>query len=219
MLRRVLWLAPVVALTASAASAQSYRTEISAFAGYTFSDGVTFPGVLVPSMGAIFDSIEPANGVSWGGEVSFSIRDNVAFGVLFDRQESSLEISGPARLVDVADIDIANYHAVFTYNVGDPDAAARPYVFGGLGATRYKSFSVEDRKIDGETRFSSTWGAGLKLYPAGALGLRLGVRWTPTYIKSDPAGYWCDPYWGCFVTSNAQYSNQFEFSGGLSLRF
>ena len=219
MSRRVLWLAPVVAMMASAASAQTYRAEIGAFAGYTFSDGVTFPGVVVPGMGSVFNSIEPANGVSWGGELSFPIGEYMAFGLVFDRQESSLEISGPGSRIEVGDINVANYHAVFTYHLGESDAAVRPYVSGGLGATRYKSFSVAEREIDGETQFSSTWGAGLKLYPTEAVGLRLGIRWTPTYIKSDPAGYWCDPYWGCFVSSDAQFSNQIEFNGGLSIRF
>ena len=41
----------------------------------------------------------------------------------------------------------------------------------------------------------------------------------PTYIKSDAEGYWCDPYWGCYVVGDAQYANQFEFSAGISLRF
>jgi len=36
---------------------------------------------------------------------------------------------------------------------------------------------------------------------------------------TDSAGYWCDPYWGCAVVGNAQFSNQFELSAGLTLRF
>jgi hypothetical protein len=38
-------------------------------------------------------------------------------------------------------------------------------------------------------------------------------------FKSDAAGWWCDPYWGCYVVGNAQYSNQFEFTGGLTFKF
>ena len=40
-----------------------------------------------------------------------------------------------------------------------------------------------------------------------------------TYIKSNPAGYWCDPYFGCWAVGDAQYSNQLEFAGGVTLRF
>jgi hypothetical protein len=44
------------------------------------------------------------------------------------------------------------------------------------------------------------------------------LRWTPTYIKSDPAGIWCDPFYGCWALSDTQYSNQFETSGGITVR-
>jgi hypothetical protein len=59
----------------------------------------------------------------------------------------------------------------------------------------------------------------VKVYPGKNVGLKLGMRWTPTYIKSDATGWWCDPYWGCYVTGDSQYSNQFEFGGGITLRF
>ena len=94
----------------------------------------------------------------------------------------------------------------------------------GFGATNYGT--VDFTRVNGqpgstgsETQFSTTWGAGVKLYPSPKAGLKIGVRWTPTYIKSDAAGWWCDPYWGCYVVGDAQYSNQFEFSAGLTLRF
>jgi hypothetical protein len=45
------------------------------------------------------------------------------------------------------------------------------------------------------------------------------MRWVPTYIKSDAAGWWCDPFWGCYVVGSAQYANQLDFSGGITLRF
>ena len=59
----------------------------------------------------------------------------------------------------------------------------------------------------------------MKMYPGKNVGLLLEGRWTPTYIKSDAEGWWCDPYWGCYVVGNAQYSNQWELSGGITLRF
>jgi hypothetical protein len=100
----------------------------------------------------------------------------------------------------------------------------RPFVFGGLGATHYGAVSYtgvagQSREIGGETQFSSTWGGGVKIFPGPRFGIRLQARWTPTYIKSEAAGWWCDPFWGCYVVSNAQYSNQFELKGGVTLRF
>ena len=98
-------------------------------------------------------------------------------------------------------------------------------MFGGLGATNYSSVEFTSAagaalETGSNTQFSSTWGAGVKLFPsAGAFGIRAGVRWTPTFIKSDAEGWWCDPYWGCYVVGDTQYSNQLEFSGGITLRF
>jgi hypothetical protein len=60
---------------------------------------------------------------------------------------------------------VYNYHAIFTYNFGESDAQARPFVFGGLGATQYKPEDANGVPVDSESQFSSTWGAGVKVYP------------------------------------------------------
>ena len=95
--------------------------------------------------------------------------------------------------------------------------------FGGLGATSYSSLSFvgadgKARDIAGQTRLSSTFGGGVKVY-RGSIGARAEMRMTPTYIKSDSTGWWCDPYWGCYILGNVQYSNQFQISGGVTFRF
>ena len=51
------------------------------------------------------------------------------------------------------------------------------------------------------------------------MGIRAGLQWTPTYIKSDSEGWWCDPYWGCYTVADAKYANQFQFNGGVTIRF
>jgi hypothetical protein len=58
--------------------------------------------------------------------------------------------------------------------------------------------------ISGDTQFFSTWALGVKLNPAPHFGIRLEGQLTPTYIKSDAAGWWCDPNWGCYMVGNAQ---------------
>jgi opacity protein-like surface antigen len=99
----------------------------------------------------------------------------------------------------------------------------RPFVLFGLGATSYGEVSINtglrDFTTGGETQFSTTWGAGVKIFPAPKFGVRLAVEWTPTYIKTDSAGWWCDPYWGCYLVGNAQYSSSFQFNGGVTVRF
>ena len=60
--------------------------------------------------------------------------------------------------------------------------------------------------------------AGVKFYPSPKVGVRFGARWTPDYIKSDAAGWWCDPFWGCYVVGDAQYANLLDLSGGVTFR-
>jgi hypothetical protein len=95
---------------------------------------------------------------------------------------------------------------------------------GGMGATNFSSIDYtritgEQGTIGGETQFSTTWGAGVKVFPSPNVGARFGVQWTPTYIKSDAAGWWCDPWWGCYLVGNAQYANQWDLGGGITFRF
>ena len=100
----------------------------------------------------------------------------------------------------------------------------RPYLFGGLGATNFGSSTTPGSTTcrapsASETQFSTTWGAGVKMFAGPNFGIKVGAQWTPTYIKSDSAGWWCDPYWGCYVVGDAKYANQFDFTGGVTFRF
>jgi hypothetical protein len=118
---------------------------------------------------------------------------------------------------------ITNYHGYFAYNFGEADSVVRPFVYGGLGATNFGSvdFSVAGRtgSTESATQFSGTWGGGVKIFPSPHVGVRLAGSWTPTYIKSDAGGWWCDPFWGCCLVGNAQYANQIQLSGGATVRF
>lgn len=212
MIRRVILMVAVGALVGSAAWAQDARVEISGTAGWTFSDGV--------NVGSIDDSpirVDPKDAFSWGARLGFLVTPNVEVGGLFNLQKTDLEASGIVnRSVPQS---IYHYHGYLAYNFGEEDAQVRPYVLGGLGATQFGSLDTAVGKIDGETQFSTTWAAGVKIFPSPNFGIRLEARWTPTYVKSDPEGYWCDPWWGCYVVGEAEYANQYELSGGITFRF
>ena len=222
MIRRTVVLASFVALAAPAARAQDARVEIGVSAGWTFSDGVT-GGPVLAGDGNLYDRIEPKDSFSYALDLGFYVNENLQIGGLFSQQKSKMLIGG-TREVEVGDWSVDNYMGIVTYNFGDGDATIRPYFLGGMGVTHYGSIDFTgvggvSREIGGESQFTTTWGLGVKIYPSRSVGVKLGVRWTPTYIKSDAAGWWCDPYWGCYVVGDAQYSNQFEFSGGITLRF
>ena len=94
----------------------------------------------------------------------------------------------------------------------------------GFGATNYGN--VEFTRANGEigrpaARPSSRppGALGVKVFGGSNVGFRAGMQWTPTYIKSDSEGWWCDPYWGCYTVADAKYANQFQFNGGLTIRF
>jgi len=211
----------MLAASASVSLAQESRVELSGTAGWTFSDGVSGNAVQVPGVGT-FDRIDPKDAFSWGARLGYNVNDNAEIGFLFNQQSTDLEIGGSSTFT-LGSLSVYNYHGYFAYNFGDYDAPARPYLLIGLGATQYGSVGVSaagvQREIDGDTRFSGSGALGLKLFPGPRFGLRLEARWTPTYIKSDNVGWWCDPFWGCYVVGDAQYANQFELSGGVILRF
>jgi len=219
VIRRLTWMVALTVLAGSAAWAQDARVEISGTAGWTFSDGVS--GTPEDSELADYTRIDPKDAFSWGARIGFLATDNWEVGALFSLQSTTLELGGTSAL-EVGDLSIYNYHGYFAYNFGDADAPVRPYLLGGLGATQFGSLKTSvgaQREIDGNTKFSTTWAAGLKLFPSPNFGIRLEARWTPTYIKSDAVGWWCDPYWGCYTVGDAQYANQYELGGGITLRF
>jgi hypothetical protein len=221
MLRKVLFASLLVAVTAAPARAQ-VKVEAAATFGWTFSDGVSGDAILAGD-GKLYDRIDPKDSFSWGLRVGVVTAEHVEFGFLYGRQESTMVIGG-SNTRDIGDWPVQTYHGYVGYNFGESDAKVQPYLYFGLGATSYSAVAFTSvagvaRTTLSETQFSSTFGAGVKVFATPHAGFQAGMKWTPTYIKSDPGGWWCDPYWGCYVTGDAQYSNQFEFNGGVIIRF
>ena len=222
MRKGILLVAALSVASAAPAAAQSKRVEVSAFAGYVFSDGVSGDPVKAGD-GNTYDRVDPKDSGGWGLSLGILASENVEVGFLFSQQMSSLEVSGTATR-DLGDFNVNNYHGYFAYNFGSESSGVRPYLMAGVGATSYGTVSFttaagQSRDIGGETQLSPTLGAGVKFFPSPGFGARFGIRLTPTYIKSDAVGWWCDPFWGCYVVGNAQYSNQWELAGGIIFWF
>jgi opacity protein-like surface antigen len=220
-MRKVMVLAVAAVLLSVGPAMAQGKVEVSALFGWTLSDGVTGSAVAAPD-GNTYNAVDVKDAFNWGLWFGVNATPNFEIGFMFNQQQSMLRLEGTQNR-DLGDMDINSYHGYFAYNFGDPEAKARLYILGGLGATNYGAVSYTNAagqpgSTSSETQFSTTWGIGLKLYPSPHIGLRVGMRWTPTYIKSDPGGYWCG-YWGCYVVGDPQYSNQFDFSGGLVIRF
>ncbi|MEJ2109436.1 MAG: outer membrane beta-barrel protein [Acidobacteriota bacterium] len=200
--------------------AQENKFEIYGLLGYTFSEGVDIQPEEEDDLG--IDRLSPNSAFSYGLGMDFLITENFGVGFNFAQEKSKLRarVEGFQGL-DITDMDVNNFHGILSYTFGDEDASFRPFVFGGLGATSYSPDSFEERHPQGFSRFSTTWGGGVKYFTTDHLGFRGGVRWTPTHINSDPAGIWCDPWWPwyCWQVSTANYSHQFEMSVGVVTRF
>jgi outer membrane protein W len=222
MLRRLVVLIALVFLAATP-SAFAQKAEVSATVGWTLSDGVTASSPVLAPDGNIYDAADLKDSFSWGLSGGYHVTDQVEVGFMWGQQLSKLDLEG-TRLREVGDLTVNTYHGYVGFNFFDTDAKVRPYFLFGLGATNFGSVNYTNvlgqaRSTGSETQFSTTWGAGVKIFGKGNVGARAGIQWTPTYIKSDPGGYWCDPYWGCYLVGDPQYANQFQFGGGVIFRF
>jgi hypothetical protein len=211
-------------MAAIAAPAQAQgKFELSVTGGYTFTEGIRMDqGQPFPS--GFYDQIDVKSGPTFGLSFGYVLESGGEVGFLWGRQMSEIGASfGGTNAIVIGDMNIDNYHGYFAYNFL-PDSAIRPYLLLGFGATDYGrvEYDVPGRSgsVAGPVRFSTTWGAGVKFFSGdGKVGLRGGVRWTPTYITSEAEGWWCDPWWGCYLVGDSKYSNQFELSGGVVFRF
>lgn len=213
---RLVLVATSMLLAASAAAAQPpLRCEISASIGYTFSEGFEFSPVEVGDY--IYSEADPESGLSFGASFGVLVNRFVELGFLMSQQQSTFIAGGRGPDLDLVDLDVNNFHGYLAYNI-DLNPQVVPYVLFGMGATHYVTGDFEGIDVDNETRFSTTWGGGVKIFPAGRLGARFAGRWTPTYIKTDAEAWWCDP-WGCWTVGNADYAHQVEISAGAIYRF
>jgi opacity protein-like surface antigen len=224
MLNKIVCLVALATLVSVApAAAQDQRVEVGVLLGWAFSDGVDGDPVATGD-GNVYDRIDPKDSFKWGFNAGVLATENVEVGFLFGQQLTKLLASGTDER-EVGDLTVNTYHGYFAYNFGFADLPARPYVMFGMGATSYSDVDFtrvitgQADTIKGGTQFSTTWGGGVKIYPSPNVGVRLGIQWTPTYIKSDTEGWWCDPWWGCYLVGDAQYANSWDLGGGISFRF
>jgi opacity protein-like surface antigen len=225
---RVIVGAAVVAAGAIVVRAQDGpRIEVAVETGYTVSEGIKASQSRVIA-GQVYNDLDIKSGANLGLTFGVFVTPNAEVEFLWNRQFSKFEAGNPAPSVELADVSVDNFHGNFVYNWFDGAAKLRPFLFAGLGATHYApgdpaplgGSSPTVVAIDSATKFSWSLGGGVKAYPAQHVGLRLTARWTPTYIKSDSAGIWCDPFFPtCWVLADPDYSNQFALTGGVTLRF
>ena len=217
--KSILLTALAVLLSAAPAFSQEPRFEAGAFFGWTFSDGASGEGLFAQD-GNFYNRIDPKDSIKWGLNFGYLATEQAEVGFQFSRQNSKLTVGG-TNTTDVGDMGILNYHGYVAYNFGEADTKVRPYVLIGVGATHFPSVDIPRTQFQtpSNTKFSTTWGTGVKFFTSPKFGIKVGAQWTPVYLKSDANGWWCDPWFGCYVVGDAQYSNQLDILGGVVFKF
>ena len=102
--------------------------------------------------------------------------------LLYARQDTQLQTADLFTGAPVFDLALETWQIGGTYLFGDDDARARPFVAVGLGLTR---LLPEPAGLSDETRFSASFGAGVKLWLGRHFGIRLEGRGFFTVLDSD----------------------------------
>jgi hypothetical protein len=111
---------------------------------------------------------------------------------LWTQQKSALEGGTPSSgAFDFFTMTVRQLQGNVRYEFGAGNAALRPFVFGGLGAT---FFSATD--LQSETKLSFDYGAGLNYFAWRNIGIR-ARPFQPTSLNDKSAGDVCDPSGFC----------------------
>lgn len=186
----------------SAARSEAQSWETSALFGYT-------PDASIDRQAPEVDALDARGGFTWGTSAMRTVGSRWGAEVLWLRQRSGLKLgieSGSPTLFEFA---VSDLHGNAVYHFADTDAALRPYLFAGAGAT----FLTGEGQAS-ETKFSWGVGGGIKYFWWRALGVRGQFRYTPVILADEDAGDFCDPFGFC-----QGRLTRFEFTGGAVFRF
>ena len=199
---RLAGMAAVVALLALPGPLSAQSWEASGLAAYT-------PSASLDRQAPELTDVSIGGGFTWGlqGARLFTPRWGVE--ALWMQQASAQEVETDGGTADLYTMTIRQLHGDVVYHFRSADARLRPFVFAGLGATR---FTADD--LDSETKFSYGFGSGIKYFLWNALGVRAHVRYKPTMLNDEGAGDFCDPFGFCGGTLH-----QVEVAAGGVVRF
>lgn len=183
----------------STAVVPAVNVELTPFWGYRFG-------------GELEDiDVEANDSDSYGLVVDLNVDRYNAFEFLWSRQDTTLELNDFDNAQEL-EVGVTIDHYQFGWLLQGGDDKIKPFFTFHLG---WGDFQPD--RGDSETEFNWSLGGGAKVFFNDQLGLRLGVRWTPTYVDSDPA-YFCNIYGFCFVVEDYDYFNQVEMSAGLIIK-
>lgn len=164
--------------------------------------------------GGDFDQLQGTDNPNIQPDASYG----VSFGWYSDSQ-TKYELIYDVQQTDIQGMDVAldveHLHLGGTAAFGDGDAV-RPYVAGGLGATRFRPSVGDD-----ETRFSLSIGFGIGIPLGERLGLRLEARGYLVSMSSDSEIFCQSGAAGgnCLVRAAGDTLFQYSVLGGIGVKF
>lgn len=193
---------------------------------FAFSQDIEFTGQVGGQLNgglntstSLFHRIEVANGVNYGITAGYLLGEHYGVEFQWNQNKSSTfaQPNGGFSSVKLFTLSQNQYMGNFLFHLTSRDIKLRPFVMFGIGAN---ALDPDVHGVNGTTRFVYSLGAGAKYNVSNHLGLRAQAKWSPTYITTSNAGYWCDPFWGgCWAVGNNHYLNEFDVTGGITLRF
>lgn len=203
------------ALGSAASPSEAREVYISPMFGYTTAGSLDLGE-------ADLDDVSIEGGLTWGGQLGFSASPGFTFEASYMQQETEISLGGASINPDARrslDLKVGQLHGNFLFEKIGYGSQTRPYFLLGLGATFFNPDGVDanGRDLDGESRFSFSVGAGVKIDASDKVGLKIQGKYNPTYLDEDYGGVWCDPFY-CYQVSDPDYLDQGEFSAGLTYK-
>jgi hypothetical protein len=213
MKRRVLSLAAAALLSAPLLFAQVRQgtVELEPFAGYLFG------GRFSRGSTALFPySVDVDDAPIYGGRVGFNATSLFEIEFQYSQTNTSFiaanngGIFGPGAN-SLGDLKIQYFLGYTTFNFGHGRVV--PYVTLGAGAAELTP-KVANVNASSSTRFTGSFGAGIKVFITPHFGLRFDGRGYSTSLGNGNY-YSCDPY-GC---TNSNWLTNGSATGGLIVAF
>jgi hypothetical protein len=150
------------------------------------------------------------NATSYGGVIDVSLHQgNFKIEGLYSRQTTEIESAG-LLVPNGLNLSVEYLQAGILQESGSE--RGRFYISVLLGATRFNPVGY-----DSETKFSTSIGGGLKLFPTTHVGLRFDARAFLTFVNTDVGGVCANGT--CLLSFSGSHLWQGDFTAGLILAF
>ena len=194
--------------TTAAAQSETFKVEITPFAGYR--TGGSFDEKDGPG------SIKLKDSSAAGILLNFKANANGQYEILYAGQRTDAETSGFFENDPTIELDVETLQFGGTY-LFDGEFA-RPFIAMTLGGTRFKP-GLPD--VGSESFFAASFGGGLQIWARNRFGVRLEGRMYTAFVD-DESSIFCGSIGGngaCSIRLDARTVTQWEAHAGLVFRF